>query len=313
MRNWMCFLVILVVGLAAPAARSQEGAGLSSKQVTIKLWPKGAPGETGAMGPERDTTKPSDPLVAGQRVIRLTDVSDPTITVYEPPENRNSGVAVVVFPGGGYHILAMDLEGTEVCQWLNSLGVTGVLLKYRVPARQGLPRYAAPLQDAQRAVGLVRKSAGEWHIDPHRIGVLGFSAGGNLAAALSNNFEERTYAPVDDADRMSCRPDFVLLIYPAYLVDKKKDFALTPEMKVSEKTPPTFLVQAEDDPIGVENSVYYYLALKRAHVAAEMHLYATGGHGYGLRRTEASVTTWPQRAEQWLRSIGVLSAHNRPQ
>ncbi len=310
MRNWICLLVILMMGSGAVAARYQGDARSSDRHVTIKLWPQGAPGETGDIGPEKDATNPSDPLVAGKRVIRLTSVTDPTITVYAPPQDKNSGAAVVVFPGGGYQILAMDLEGTEVCQWLNSIGVTGVLLKYRVPARKGRPRYAAPLEDAQRAVGLVRRNAGDWHIDPRRIGVLGFSAGGHLAAALSNNFEERAYQPVDDADRTSCRPDFALLIYPAYLVDKKNDFALAPEMKVTEKTPPTFVVQAEDDPIGVENSIFYYLALKRAHVPAEMHVYAVGGHGYGLRRTEATVTTWPRRAEQWLRSLGVLSVQS---
>src|SRR5580658_1868185 len=183
----------------------------------LKLWPNGAPGEKGDIGEERDMTKPSDGLIGGKTVIRLGNVSVPTITVYQPPSDKNTGAAVVVCPGGGYNILAMDLEGTEVCQWLNSAGVTAVLLKYRVPARKGLERYAAPLQDAQRAVGLVRFRAAEWRIDPKRIGIMGFSAGGHLSATVSTHFEKRTYESVDEADQTGCRPDFTMLIYPAYL------------------------------------------------------------------------------------------------
>lgn len=251
-------------------------------------------------------TTDKDGLVVGKRLIRLGNVSTPTITLYRPPQAKDTGAAVVVFPGGGYRILAMDLEGTEVCSWLNSIGVTGVLLKYRVPAREGGERYAAPLQDAQRAVGLVRSRAAEWHLDPKRIGVMGFSAGGHLAAAISNNYERRTYPEVDEADRASCRPDFALLIYPAYLTVKDQGDRLSPELGITANTPPSFLVQAEDDTVRVENSLFYYLALKNSKVPAEMHLFAQGGHGYGLRRTERSVTAWPQRAEEWLQSLGVL-------
>jgi acetyl esterase/lipase len=272
----------------------------------IPLWPQGAPGEKGDLGAERDTTTPKDGLVAGKPVVRVGNVSNPTMTIYRPPKNRDTGAAVIVFPGGGYSILAMDLEGTEVCDWLNSLGVTGVLVKYRVPVREGRPRYAAPLQDAQRALGLVRRGAVEWGIDPKRIGVLGFSAGAHLSAALSNNFENRTYEPLDEADRISCRPDFALLLYPGLIVSKERPDQLGPELAVTANTPPTFLAQAELDNVGVENSVFYYLALKKAKVPAEMHLYASGGHGYGLRPTQATVNAWPQRAEEWMRSLGVL-------
>jgi acetyl esterase/lipase len=271
----------------------------------IPIWPHGAPGEKGDMGEEKDTTAPDAKLSGGKRYIRLGNVSRPTLTVYRPKE-RDTGAAVVVFPGGSYRILAMDLEGTEVCEWLTSIGVTGVLLKYRVPARPGGPPYAAPLQDAQRALGLVRSRAGEWHLDAKRIGVLGFSAGGHLAAAISNNFDHRTYGPVDNADTVSCRPDFTLLIYPAYLADPDQVGKLKPEINVTANTPPAFLVQTEDDPVRVENSLYYYLALKNAKVPAEMHLFATGGHGYGLRPAAPSVTTWPQHAEKWLHAGGML-------
>ncbi len=256
----------------------------------IPLWPDKD------IGTEHDTTTDKDALIAGRRLIRLGNVTKPELTLYRPVKN-STGAAVLVFPGGGYNILAMDLEGTEVCEWLQSIGVTGVLVKYRVPGRSGA------FEDAQRAMGIVRSRAAEWGIDPHKIGVLGFSAGGHLAAALSNNFEVRAYAPIDGADKVSCRPDFALLIYPAYLAQDDK---VAPELKITGNTPPSFLVQTEDDGVKVENSLVYYAALKQAKVPVEMHLYPSGGHGYGLRPTEKLVTTWPKRAEEWLRSLGVL-------
>jgi acetyl esterase/lipase len=274
----------------------------------LVIWPNGAPGETAAIGPEHDNATPKDKLVGGKTVIKLTNVSNPTITVYRAPKEKNTGAAVLVFPGGGYSILAMDLEGTEVCEWLNSIGVTGVLLKYRVPARQGSERAGAPLQDAQRAIGLARYHAKEWGVDPQRVGVLGFSAGAHLAAALSNNYEKRSYDAVDEADQLSCRPDFAAIIYPGLLTVKNAGVALGDDMKVTANAPPSFLVQAEDDPVHVENSILYYIALKDAKVPSEMHLFAKGGHGYGLRRTEAPVTAWPVLAEKWMRSLGMLAA-----
>jgi acetyl esterase/lipase len=274
---------------------------------TIELWPANAPGETKELGPERDMTKPDEGLVAGRRLIRLGNVSHPTLTVYPAPAKFNSGTAVLVCPGGGYNILALDLEGNEVCEWLNSIGVTGLLLKYRVPRRDGLEKHAAPLQDAQRAMGIVREHAQEWGIDPHRIGDLGFSAGGHLAAVLGSQYEQRSYSAIDTADNQSCRPDFSLLIYPAYLIpDDRKDW-LAPEFKVNSNTPPAFVVMTLDDPLRCENALYYSLALKNAKVSAELHLYATGGHGYGLRRTPEPVTSWPSLAEGWMRSHGLLS------
>ncbi len=299
---------LLAAGLFAAATFAP--AAFAAAPEPILLWPQGAPDEKGNLGKEKDLTKPGDGLVAGQPVIRLGNVSQPTITVYRPPHATDTGAAVIVCPGGAYHILAMDLEGTEVVQWLNSIGVTGVLLKYRVPARPGRPRHEAPLEDAQRALGLVRQRAAEWGVDPRRIGVMGFSAGAHLAATLSNNFEPRVYEPVDAADQTSCRPDFVMLVYPAYLTVEKEGDKLAPELNVTARTPPTFLVQAEDDGVRVENSLFYYLALKKAKVVAELHVYPAGGHGYGLRPSAQTVTTWPARAEQWLRSLGVLERSN---
>jgi acetyl esterase/lipase len=292
-----CLLVLSV----SPSLQGAESG------TPIPLWPHGAPDESGTFGPEHDTAKPTDAPVGGKPVAKITDVTAPTITLYPAPADKNSHTTVIVFPGGGYRIIALDLEGTEVCQWLNSIGINAVLLKYRVPQRPGLPPYAAPLQDAQRALGIVRSRASDWHLNPARIGVLGFSAGGHLAAALSNNFETRTYKAIDPADTVSCRPDFAMLIYPAYLTADDEGKKLAPELPVSGSTPQTFLVQTEDDPVHVENSLVYYRALKDANVPAEMHIYSQGRHGYGLRPTALPVTHWPTLARQWLHSIAVLN------
>jgi acetyl esterase/lipase len=241
-------------------------------------------------------------------IIRLGNVSVPTITLFKPAAEKDTGAAVVVCPGGAYSILAYNLEGTEICQWLNSRGVTGVLLKYRVPSRKGLEKHSAALQDVQRAIGIVRHRAKEWKIDPARIGVLGFSAGGHLAAAASNNFEKRTYEAVDEADKESCRPDFAVLIYPAYLVSKEDTTKTAPELKVTRQTPPTFITMTEDDPVGVEGAFTYVLAMKKAKVPGEIHVYPRGGHGYGLRPSKNAVSEWPVRAGEWMEREGILKA-----
>ncbi len=276
----------------------------ASEPPTLTLWPGRAPGDSGDQGEEIDTTKPTDGLVAGKRVIRLGNVSKPTLTIYRPQNQSVPGPAVLVCPGGGYHILAMDLEGTEVCEWLNRIGVTGVLLKYRVPKRPGLEKHTAALQDAQRALGLLRQRGVEFGIASNRLGILGFSAGAHLAAAASNNYRERTYAAVDAADGFSCRPDFTLLIYPAYLTVKEQNDRVAPELALSTNMPPTFMVIAQDDPVRMENALHYALGLKNVTVPVELHLYPVGGHGYGLRPSNQTVTTWPARAADWLRSSG---------
>ena len=298
------WLVVLLFTLApAPALRA-------AAPEQILLWPGVAPGDKGEFGEEKDTSGANGRPVQGKPVIRLGNVSKPSITVYRPAKDKDTGAAVVVCPGGGYNILAWDLEGTEVCEWLNSLGVTGVLLKYRVPKRPGTEKHGPPLQDAQRALGLVRQRAGEWGIDPKRVGILGFSAGGHLSAAASTNYEKRSYEPVDDADQQSCRPDFTILVYPAYLTLPKEGDKVSPELPVTTNTPPTFLVQTQDDGVRVESSLFYYLALKQAKVPSELHVYPTGGHGYGLRPSEHNVTSWPQRAGEWMRARGWLTKPN---
>jgi acetyl esterase/lipase len=272
----------------------------------VDLWPGVAPGEKGDLGEERDLTKPTDQMIAGQRVIRLGNVSKPTLSVFKPAAEKDTGAAVLVCPGGGYHILALDLEGTEVCEWLNSIGVTGVLLKYRVPKRPGLEKDAVAIQDAQRAMGLVRQHAGDWGLDARRLGVLGFSAGGHLSAALSTRFDRRSYAPVDAADQLSCRPDFAVLIYPGYLTDKEQGDRVAADLPLSTNTPPMFLAMSQDDPVRVENVLQFGAALQAAKVPFELHVYPTGGHGYGLRRTENPVTSWPDRTGDWMRANGWL-------
>ena len=301
--DWQSAVVNRLCAVVAPFLLALTCA--AAEPQFIDLWPSTAPGETGGIGEERDTTTAKDNLIAGKPVIRLGNVSKPTMAIYRPPADKQNGAAVIVCPGGGYHILAMDLEGTEVCEWLNSIGVTGILLKYRVPKRADAEKPAA-FQDVQRAVGLVRAHAKEWNIDPKRIGVLGFSAGGHLAAHLSNQCDPRSYSAIDDADRLSCRPDFVVLIYPGGLTSKEQGDRLAPELTVNSNTPPTFMAMAQDDPVRVENVLVYAAALRKAEVPFELHVYPTGGHGYGLRASKDFVTTWPVRVSDWMRSRGIL-------
>jgi acetyl esterase/lipase len=301
-----CLLFLGVVAVFSSILNAQEsGWPPSADHLTLPLWPGVAPGAVASLPAEVDTTTAKDNLIAGKPLVRIGNVSTPTLTLYKP-KGQNTGAAVVVFPGGGYHILAIDLEGTEVCDWLNSIGVNCVVLKYRVPDSGPYPKSKAALQDAQRTLGLVRLHAAAWGIDPKRIGVLGFSAGGHLAAAISTHYHERLYSPQDDADKLSCRPDFAVVIYPGYLALEKENFAPNHDILPTANTPPTFIVQAEDDPVHVENALVYYQELKNAKVPTELHIYAQGGHGYGLRRTALPVTRWPESLDIWLHTINVI-------
>jgi acetyl esterase/lipase len=300
-------LFAAIAGFSLTLAAQPSGWSPAPGHLTLPVWPGIAPGAPADLPAEANMTTAKDNIVADRPVLRLGNVATPTLTLYSP-KGKNTGAAVVVFPGGGYRILAIDLEGTEVCDWLNSAGITCVLLKYRVPGTGPYPKSPAALQDAQRALGLVRQHAAEWHIDPNRIGVLGFSAGAHLAAAVSTHFDQRLYSPLDDADKLSCRPDFAVILYPGYLALADKNFAPNPDINPTAKTPPSFILQAEDDPVHVENAVVYYMALKNAGVPAELHTYAQGGHGYGLRRTELPVTKWPESVETWLRTVKILPA-----
>lgn len=266
----------------------------------IPLWAGEAPGEKGDIEVEKLIER-------GDGLVRLTNVTQPTITIYRPGKGgANTGAAVLVCPGGGYNILAMSHEGSDVCKWLNQLGITAVLLKYRVPRREGLDKSQAPLQDAQRAMSLIRKRAGEWGIDPKKIGALGFSAGGHLAVMLMSQGEgERSYPLDPKIDSSSSRPDFVVLVYAAYLQDEKNPDVLAAGIVVDKKTPPVFLVAANNDKAWGEGSAHLYIALKRAGVPVELHIFAKGGHGFGMKKTGDRVAEWPQLCGEWLREIGL--------
>jgi acetyl esterase/lipase len=304
------------VVLACGGASAQKPAWQPSPGHTqVQIWPGAVPDAQPVPGPEY--VEKSKELIGGRPVVSVYNVSQPTMIVYSPT-GENTGVAVVVFPGGGFEELAIDLEGTEVCDWLTSKGITCVLLKYRVPSPpydwhckcrpDGFVKSSLALEDAQRTMGLVRLHTAEWQIDPHKIGVLGFSAGGYLVAEISTNFQRGLYAPVDAADKESCRPDFAVGVYPGHLWVGGDAYKLNPNVPVTRQTPPAFLVQAEDDNVdGVNQSVAYYIALENAGVPVEMHLYAQGGHAFGLRRTQLPITRWPQLVETWLKTIGMIS------
>jgi acetyl esterase/lipase len=288
-------------------------AGAADTPLVIDVWPGKVPGDdAGQIGEEKFfqlQVKGKPYEIAGKPTKWLTNVTKPTLTVYRPAKDKDIGAAVLICPGGGYHNLGWDIEGEEVAEWLSSIGLTGIILKYRVPRRpvdvKGEPA-PGPLQDAQRAVSLVRGKAKEWGIDPKRIGMVGFSAGGHLTVATATNFDKRSYEPIDDIDKIICRPDFAIPVYSGYLKHKEKD-ELAPGIRVPTDTPPIFLVHASDDPIStVEHSVFMYLALKRAGVATELHVYASGGHGFGVRPVGQPCSTWTHSCADWLRNQGML-------
>ena len=273
------------------------GAGLQAAEPIVwELWPDGAPGETAEIEPEVDTTTEEGRLVAGRRVMRLTNVSVPTVSIFKPSPEIDTGTAVVIAPGGGHRILALDLEGTEVAKWFNSIGVTGIVLKYRVPSRHADKRWLVSVQDGQRAMSLIRGRARELRIDPDRIGIIGFSAGGS-PVRYTALVEQRLYEPVDALDNVPFRPDFAAPIYSGGIPEGAT---------ITERAPPFFMVIAHDDRDRSVAVAELYIALKRANVSAELHIYESGGHGYGLRRAELPVTRWTDRMEEWLRRLGLL-------
>ena len=324
----------LCIALASSPLTAQKPVWQPSPGHTqIPIWPGAAPDPQPVAGPENAETSSQNDLIAGKPIVGINNVTRPTLTIYSPV-GKNTGTTIVVFPGGGYQGLAIDLEGTEVCDWLITKGITCILLKYRVtdvgpyPKSGPYPESPMALEDAQRTLGLVRLHAAEWHIDPHKIGVLGFSAGGHLAAAISNHYDHRLYPPTDAADKLSCRPDFAVPIYPGHLSiaaaqwdarqgtkkfelhlppNANRDLGLNPDLHITKQTPPTFLLQNEDDHVdNVNDSLAYYIALKNAGVPVEMHLYAQGGHAFGLRRTKSPVTAWPALVETWLGTLGMI-------
>lgn len=273
----------------------------------IDLFPQKMLKETNLK--EKETLKKGDEPGTGGKIIHVrSNVSNPTITYYPAPAGLATGAAMIVCPGGGYYVLAEDLEGTEICQWLNSNGITAILLRYRVPRREGLEKNAPALQDAQRAISYVRYHAKEWGINPDQIGIMGFSAGGHLSASASTNFNNRTYTAFDEIDKVSCRPDYTLLIYPAYLAGedvKERTLKSAPELPISKDTPPCMIIQAENDHPFIDGTLVYYYNLMLNEVPATMFIYPTGGHGYGMRNTGHTVNEWPLRAEEWFKTLGL--------
>lgn len=273
---------------------------LSAAEV-VKLWPGGrAPGDTKELGPEADQNADGKSKVAGKPIIRLGNVSEPELHFYAAPADKATGTCIIVCPGGGHSILAWDLEGTEVAEWLNSIGVSAAVLKYRVPSRTENPRYTAAVQDAQRALSVVRSKAEQWKIDANKLGILGFSAGGETAA-MATLLPKRLYEKVDATDDIAWKPNFSVLIYPAYLVNKEGT-SLLDHVEVDDKSPPMFLVHAANDPVVPESSVLLWLELKRHKIPAELHVFSQGGHGYGLRATDMPVTGWPAACAAWLKT-----------
>ncbi|CAN5873407.1 alpha/beta hydrolase [soil metagenome] len=274
----------------------------AAEPMTLKLWPQGAPEKEGfTMEPEK-LMPPKDE----KDVARVTNVTVPTLAVYKP--EKPNGTAVLVCPGGGYSILAIEHEGSQVCEWLNTLGVTGVLLKYRVPKRDANNPSKEPLQDAQRAMGLIRHHAAEWGIKPDRVGILGFSAGGHLTVMTTLHANERTYTADAALDVDDATPNFSIPVYPAYLTMKGDDFSLTPEIKVTDKAPPMCLVHANDDKLSASASALLYLEYKKLGLPSELHIYTKGGHGFGMRKSGGPVNDWPQRVGEWMKSMGLLGS-----
>jgi acetyl esterase/lipase len=296
-KNDMRRLLVLTVSLLGMNC----GLAVAGESLVIDLWPGHPPGEVRSPAPEVDTSTAESRMVAGKPVIRIGNVSVPQITVFKPDPEIATGTSVIVAPGGGYNILAYDLEGAEVVAWLNSLGITGILLKYRVPgsAYKDQAKWKAGVQDAQRAVSLVRSRAEELGIDASRVGLMGFSAGGH-AAGMTTFLTERQYAPVDDHDRASFRPDFTGIIYLGYDLLREPGIQLGPDL------PPVFMAVSQDDK---DRGIYcarLFVALKEAGVPAELHVFVSGGHGYGLRDTERPAAGWPRLMADWMRQVGVL-------
>lgn len=314
-------MVSLVVGMwgAGAAVGADKPVGASDKPAVIEIWPGTPPEESGNIGEEMARMSPKldhKQVEVTESTRLITNVTKPTLTIYRPAKDKDTGTAILICPGGGYWDLYWQLEGEEVATWLNSIGVTGIILKYRVPRRpdeiKGEPA-RRPLQDAQRAVSLVRSKAGEWGIHPQQIGMVGFSAGGHLAIATATSFEQRTYEPIDDVDKISCRPDFAIGVYSGYLKAKDKD-EISPGLHIPAGTPPIFLAHGGADVISPpEHSVLMYLALRKAGVPAELHIYATAAHDFGVRPSDHPCSTWTAACANWLRHQGFLKPPAQPQ
>lgn len=277
-------------------------AAMAAEPITLKLWPDGPPT---AMTPKSDATAKLIQSYGGPAPHRITDVSDPTITVFRPEQPNGTGTSVIVAPGGGYMFLSYAHEGTKVCEWLNSLGVTAVLLKYRTPTRDEKEMFELPVQDAQRALGLVRHHAAEWKLDPQRVGLLGFSAGANLAGHVAWGRGSRTYSQQPELDDPR-GPDFLVLIYGGGFLDKEDKSKFRTGFSIPDDAPPAFLLVAHDDKTNPIEAAMLYLEYKKRDLPAELHIYTKGGHGFGMRQDGKPINEWPQRCSEWMYSLGLL-------
>jgi acetyl esterase/lipase len=306
--NFKMFLIAIIFALfvfSGSSAAERPDAGvveMPAGNTVEPLWPNGAP------------------LAKGD-----ADGDIPSLTVYLASPEKATGAAVVIYPGGGYGALAMDHEGHQIARWLNSLGVSGFIVKYRHRNSGAGYGHPVPLLDAQRAIRIVRSRSQQWGIDPNRIGILGFSAGGHLASTAGTHFDTGNPDAKDPIDRVGCRPDFMILIYPVISLAEswthngsKKNLLgenpdpnlaelLSNEKQVTPQTPPTFLIHTDEDKaVPVENSIYFYLALRKAGVPSEMHIYLKGQHGFGLGKEGTAVADWPKRCAEWLQTCGLL-------
>jgi acetyl esterase/lipase len=318
MKRYDLLALVWTLFVSAAILCAAEAALAADPPLVVPLWPDKPPDENAPAGPERvhlSRQLDQSQVEVTEPTRLITDVSTPTLTIYRPPREKDTRTAVLICPGGGYWDLYWQLEGEEVAGWLNSIGVTGIILKYRVPRHSDEPKgepARRPLQDAQRAVSLVRSKAAQWGIDPQRIGMVGFSAGGHLAIATATRFEKRSYAALDEIDQVSCRPDFAILAYPGYLKVKDKD-ELSPGLEIPAGTPPVFLAHGGADLISPpENSVVTYLALRRAGVPAELHVYANTAHDFGVRHSGKPCSTWTASCAAWLRQLGFLPPPAQP-
>lgn len=307
------FVLLAISSLAIFAGQAAISESAWADEPTVlPVWPEKPPGFIEDEQPEQDTSKPDSRLIAGRPIIRLGHVDTPELHVFLPPEEKATGAGVVICPGGGYSILAWDLEGTEVAEWLNSQGVAAFVLKYRVPSRDKNVRWLPSVQDAQRTLSLVRSKANDWKLDSDKLAILGFSAGGKTAT-MTSTLMDRQYTPVDEVDEHSCRPNAAILVYPAYLANDDQT-ALIDEVRVTDQTPPAFIVHAFDDPITVQGSLLLMAALRKAKVPSELHVFDTGGHGYGLRhQPDFPVTDWPRMCERWLKRNGWIATIHQPE
>ncbi|TCN25095.1 alpha/beta hydrolase [Mesobacillus foraminis] len=315
-------LIVLCTCLFSTGASAVKDSKSSFADKEILLWDGAAPGSENVELTQQIIERSKDPKVLDRAIV---GISKPSIIPFFPAKGKANGTAVLIMPGGGYERVVFDKEGYDIAQWLNSKGVTAFVLKYRLPAEGHDQGHLAPLQDAQRAMRLIRENASEWGINADSLGVLGLSAGGHLASTLGTKYDEEVYKATSKTDQQSARPDFMILNYPVISMDEEITHAgsrknllgaqpsdemaklFSSELNVDQDTPPAFIVHANDDTgVPSKNSVLFYQALNEANVEAEMHIFRKGGHGFGIRLAEGPISLWTELAEEWMEASGFM-------